>query len=491
MKKRLCFLLFILSVIGGSVQADIFPENDPRVQKVYGEHQAEMIWILNGAWTSCAKVLLEALSHVDEEGLWPEDYQPILDAINNQNIETPEDQRKADQLLTLAALNYISDMKGERLKPNSINRMIHVKEVVIDEAELLKKYISIQDQCAWIHNLAPSTTEYKYLKQTLAQYRQKQADGGWTQLPKGTKLEKGDSGPLVETLRAQLDAQRSMSSEGQGSDLFDENLEQVVKEYQSFHGLEVDGVVGPNTLATLNTPVEEWIRDIIVSMEEQRWLPSPLPNRYILVNIPGYYLRAVSHGETNFFMPIITGKEYTKTPVFNAKMTQVVFNPSWYVPNSIMGEILPKMQKSPSSYAGKGYYMSNGRIIQRPGNANALGKIKFYIENPYGIYLHGTPSAHLFDKATRAYSHGCIRVQDTYKLAQFVLNDPDKWTLSRVRDGASGTRTNKVSLPTPLPTFVTYSTVFEGENDQMHFVKDTYGFDAAIWKALEKTRRNY
>lgn len=491
MNRKLFILAFAFNVMISCAEALPDPAQDLRVQKVYDYIHDQHIWIKNGEWTACARTLLDALSHVDQEGLWKEDYQPFLKALESKSLESPEAQKAADQLLTLAALNYISDMKGERLKPHSVDSNIHVKDVVIDEAELLKSYVSLTDHCGWIHSLAPSTAEYQHLKQALAIYRQKQAEGGWPQLPQGTKLEKGDQGPLVETLKAQLVAQDSLSSDEQASDIFDEKLEETLKNYQTLHGLEVDGKVGPTTLAALNTSVEEKIKAIIVSMEEQRWLPSPLPSRYVLVNIPGFYLKAVSNGEPVFFMPIITGKEYRKTPVFNTKMIEVIFNPAWHVPASIIGEILPKMEKNPEAYARKGYYMSEGRLIQRPGNGNSLGKIKFMIENPYGVYLHGTPSVHLFEKAKRAFSHGCIRVEDPYKLAEFVLHDPEQWSVKHIRSEASGTKTKPVKLDSPLPTFITYSTVFEGENQKIHFVDDTYGFDKDIWKALEEAKRRY
>lgn len=490
MKKTLWLYVVFLNM--GLTFANALPDpiQEPRVMKVYSYLQNQLIWVKNGSWTPCAKTLMEALSHAEEEGLWSEDYMPFVKELQNQDLPSPEAQKRADQLLTLAALNYISDMKGERLKPHLIDKNIHIKDVMIDETALLKDYVTLSQQCSWIHGLAPTTPEYQHLKQLLALYRQKQAQGGWPQLPKGTKLEKGDKGSLIETLKAQLMAQDVLPSEGQGSDLFDEALEGALKNYQTLHGLEPDGKVGGATLTALNIPVEERIKSIIVSMEEQRWFPSPLPARFVQVNIPGFYLKAVVNGSPAFYMPIITGKEYRKTPIFNALMTEVIFNPAWHVPASIMGEILPKMERNPETYARKGYYMSEGRIIQRPGSANSLGKIKFEIDDPFGIYLHGTPSVNLFKKANRAFSHGCIRVEDPYKLAEFVLYNPEKWSLTQIRSDAEGTTTKPVKLDQALPTYITYFTVFEDENHKMHFVNDEYGLDKEIWKALENAKRN-
>ncbi len=491
MTNKLIFFTLLSSVFLNFAYALPDPAKDKRVQKVYEYLEGQLIWIKNGSWTSCGKALLEVLSRVEEEGLWSEDYAPLIEALHKADLNSPESQKKADELLTLAALNYISDMKGERLNPRSVNKHIYIKAVSIDEVELLKNYVSLFNQCGWIYGLSPSTPEYQKLKQLLALYRRKQGAGGWPQLPKGTKLKKGDKGPLVETLRVQLVAQEALSSEGQGSDVLDDSLEDALKNYQALHGLDQDGKVGEETLKALNIPVEQRIRSIIVSLEKHRWYPTPLPSRYLQVNIPGFYLKAVEKGFPAFYMPIITGKEYTKTPVFNSPLTEIIFNPSWHVPASIVKELLPKIRSNPQAYANKGYRVSDNGIVQSPGNSNALGKIRFTIDSPFSIYLHGTPQVNLFQKAKRALSHGCIRVENPQKLAEFVFQDHEKWSLDRIKAESSGTATKRVKLEQFLPVFITYFTVFEGENHKMHFVTDGYGQDKEVWLALEKAKRNF
>lgn len=267
MRRKLSLLALMFCLISKIAYALPNPAQDPRVQKVYEYLKDPLIWVREGKWTPCGEKLLDALSRVDQEGLWLEDYAPLLDALQKADFSSSEGQKRADQLLTLAALNYISDMKGERLNPKSVARTIHLQQVEIDEVDLLKEYVSLSNQCSWIHGLAPSSSEYQRLKQLLALYRQKKVLGGWLELPKGTKLERGEDGPLVETLRAQLIAQDALPSEGQGSDVFDEALENALKKYQELHGLESDGKVGPETLKALNMSVDDRIRSIIVSME--------------------------------------------------------------------------------------------------------------------------------------------------------------------------------------------------------------------------------
>jgi murein L,D-transpeptidase YcbB/YkuD len=492
MTKKICLLIMLGNLIIQFVHAQPNPNQDERVKKVYEHLQGQLIWVKNGTWTPCAKTLLGILSHVDKEGLWQENYTPILESLQKTDIGSQDGQKKADELLTLGALNYISDMKGTRLNLHAAVKDIYLNQKATDEVEELKNYLSLSSQCSWIHGLSPTTPEYQHLKLLLSSYRDKQTQGGWPRLPKGTKLQKGEQGPLVETLRAQLMAQDALPSQGQTSDVFDDSLEQTVKIYQELHGLEKDGKVGGATLAALNTPIEDRIRSIIVNLERQRWYPLPLPARYLQVNIPGFYLKAVNGGTPAFFMPIITGKEHTKTPVFNAPMTEIIFNPSWHVPASIARELLPKIQSNPGAYAAKGYHIdeSSGRITQNPGKANSLGKIRFTLDDPFSIYLHGTPNEKLFLKANRALSHGCIRVQDPVKLAAFVFDNQEKWPSARIHKEASGTTTKPVKLDQSLPVFVTYFTIFEDENHKIHFVADEYGQDKAVWKALEELKKS-
>lgn len=415
MIKKIYLFMILGFVITSSAFGVPHPQQDERVQRVYEYFQGQLLWIQHGALTPCAETLLATLSHVDQDGLWQEAYTPLVKAIKTTDLTSSEGQKRADELLTLGALNYISDMKGGRINPHAVAKNIHLTSRAIDAAEELIQYKSRHGQCGWIHELAPATPEYERLKALLATTRQKKG---------------------------------------------------------------------------LKASADKRIRSIIVNMERHRWYPSPLPARYIQVNIPGFYLKAVQGGEPAFFMPIIIGKEGTKTPVFNAYMKEVIFNPSWHVPASIARELRPKMASNPGAFARKGYRVTeSGRIVQSPGPSNALGKIRFTLDSPFAIYLHGTPQKSLFAKRKRALSHGCIRVKDPQKLAAFVLHNPDRWSSEQIKRAASGTRTSHVKLDMPVLVYITYFTVHEDENGKMQFADDLYGQDKAIWNALEKLKR--
>ena len=508
MKKKLIGLIFLGNLFLSTLCALPSARQDSRIQKVYEQFQDHLLWIENGQWTPCAETFFDVLARVEEEGLWPENYIPLREELISLDISSPETQKEADAAFTLLALTYISEMKGKRLDPHAVDKTIFEKPEPVDEVEILIKHFSPPHHCGWAATLTPDHEEYNHLKKLLAHYRQKKEEGGWPLLPTKAKLEKGDKGELIKILKTQLIAQEVLAADAGEGDTFDQAVEDAVKLYQELHALEPDGKVGEETLKALNTPIEERINSIIVSLERHRWLPSPLPPRYIQVNIPGFFLKAVGENET-FFMPIITGKEYRKTPVFDAPLTDIVFNPTWHVPTSIARDKLPKLKKNPHAFIGKGYrfYTFSGesisptsvnweqysgnyfpiKIVQNPGKSNALGKIRFTLENPLSIYMHGTPDSHLFRKAKRSLSSGCIRVENPTKLAEFVLNDPEKWPLEKIKQESSGSSTKKIKLKTSLPVFITYFTVFK-KDEHWHIVPDEYKQDRRILNALEKTK---
>ncbi len=490
---------------------------DKRLNQLYDKENPDRIWIVDGEWTPCAQRVLGQLRQVADDGLDPDDFLPLLDKLEGLNLDDSSDQKEADELLSVAALDYISDMKGERLYPRKIDRQLYYRPVDIDEVSILKDNMASDGRsCNWVTQLEPQRADYKELKGLLAEYRNLKEMGYWPTLPKGTKLKAGDSGPKVQTLRELLTTQGYLSpSQGQG-DTFDSTVEAAVKEYQRLHGLEPDGAIGPMTAKSMSTSLDERIKRVIVSMERQRWLPENMGDRYIQVNIPAYELKAVENDQVQFTMPVITGRHYRETPNYSREMTGVRFNPSWHVPYSIaVADKLPKLKRNSGAFSGRGYryYDSYGNrvdpgsidwgsyssgnfpftIKQSPGAGNALGKIRFTLENKNGlaIFLHGTPSKHLWEKAKRSFSSGCIRVKDPHRLAEFVFNNPDEWPRDRIDSEASGYNTNNVSLPQPLKTQMTYFTIWVDEAGKTHFVEDVYGQDKQIWNALQEHKRKY
>lgn len=281
----------------------------------------------------------------------------------------------------------------------------------------------------------------------------------------------------------------------------------AVKRFQNRHGLEVDGVVGPQTLSMLNTSHDDQKDRIILAMERWRWLPKNLGHRYIIVNIPHFQLTAYEKDKKVLEMKIIVGRQYRKTPTFFSEVYEIRFNPAWHVPQGIFRkDKLPKILEDPSYVTRKGFKVYDAftgtprdpysvdweqddiRLVQPPGNQNALGKIRFTLKTTNDVYLHGTPDHQLFNKTQRAFSSGCIRVEDPVKLATYMFNDDDAWSSEKISQETSKTTTRNVPLKSAVPLYVLYMTVWVDDKGTPYFLNDLYGRDRALIRDLKKNR---
>jgi L,D-transpeptidase YcbB len=248
-------------------------------------------------------------------------------------------------------------------------------------------------------------------------------------------------------------------------------------------------VVGKATLAELNQRPEDHVRQIEVNLERWRWLPHDLGRRYVLVNIAAFRLEAVEDGRLALPMRVIVGKPYTRTPMFSSEMNAVILNPSWYVPRSIaVNELLPKARKDPSYLARENYeILPGGRIRQRPGPQNALGRIKFVFPSRFDVYLHDTPARTLFSRTVRTFSHGCIRIEKPLELAVWVLRDDPRWNEASILAGIAAGRERSVPLPQkdPVRVHVAYWTAWVGDDETLRLGPDVYRRDAEVARLLQ------
>lgn len=497
----------------------MLPEKERQLVRLYVGNTYHPIWIeeKEWRWKPYLKAALQKLERAEEEALHPNDYQKIL-FLFEKEIDVPKDLNKAlelDVLISKVMLDFIDDLAGERLTPMNISKLLYIKNEHVDAGEILLEGLSSDHPIDWLTHLTFQQNEYQHLKILLKKYRRLQKEGGWpTHLAlegKKKKLEKGASGENILLLRQQLFIQGDLK-DSEPSPLFDETVESALKQFQRRHALEEDGIVGPATLKVLNTPVEERIKQIIVSMERWRWLPRKPAKRYLLVNISGFFLKAYEDGKKVLEMPVITGRAYRKTPVFTSAIYSIRFNPSWHVPTRIaVKDKLPLIRRNPSYLSQKGYsiYDSNGtrlnitdvdwntvggssfpyRLVQSPGSHNALGKIRFSIKSPFDVYLHDTPDKHLFKKAHRDLSSGCIRVKEPVKLAHFIFNQA-AWTEEKISQKMSGTKTENVDLSETIPVYITYFTAWQGDDGLDYFMNDHYKQDDLIWQALQFRTRD-
>jgi murein L,D-transpeptidase YcbB/YkuD len=467
--------------------------------------------------------LIKTIHEADFRGLKPSDYhlskiEVILkEARKNQNegkALVPGILIDLDLLLTDAFLIYSSHLLAGCINPETIYPEWSggsCREA--DLTKLLQTALDSNQIEETLKNLLPTQPEYIRLRQALARYRDIAAKGGWRIVPDGLKMQKGHRGVRVVKLRERLIAEESPDQElHNSSDLFDDDLEQTVREFQKRYGLKVDGIVGPQTLAALNVPVNERVRQIELNMERWRWLPQNFSQRYILVNIANFELDVFENGKTVMTMRVVVGKRYRRTPVFSGKMTYLVLSPYWYIPRSIaVQDILPMVHKDPDYLIKQNIKVFQGwgaetkefssktidwtkitdenfnyRFRQEPGPNNSLGRVKFIFPNKFNVYLHDTPHRELFAKSVRTFSSGCIRVEKPIELAEYLLRDSHEWTREDILAAIDKGIEKTVWLPEPIEVHLLYWTAWANEDGSIQFRNDIYGRDKLLDDALRK-----
>jgi L,D-transpeptidase YcbB len=491
--------------------------------KFYMMRHFEPAWTTQGKPTAQTLMFLNALNMAEQDGLRPEIYhlgtiREMLEAL--KEIETISSEpdifllADLDLLLTDAFLTYGSHLLAGQVNPETFDPQWIANRRGADMAAFLQDSLNsgnIQDS---LRTLCPKHEGYIRLHETFNQYRLLLENGvKWPLVAFGPKMQIGDCHDRVAMLRARLAAEPSpqpglLTGE---TELFDENLKIAVIDFQIRHGLDVDGVVGPATLAALNTSLEEKVERIRLNLERWRWMPEDLGFRNVQVNIADFQLKVVEQEQTILEMKIIAGKDYRQTPVFSDKISYMVLNPSWYVPQSIaVKDKLPLIKKNPgyltqqkirvySSWkAGANeinpYHIDWGKVTpsnfyyrlrQNPGPNNALGRIKFMFPNRFNVYLHDTPTRELFNKTSRTFSSGCIRIQYPEELALYLLKDDPRWNQEKLRKTLNTMKEQSIRLPSPVPVHLLYWTVFVDKDGVVQFRNDIYGRDAQLAKALE------
>jgi murein L,D-transpeptidase YcbB/YkuD len=380
-----------------------------------------------------------------------------------------------------------------------------------DLAQILEQALAAGQVGAALTNLKPSGHDYERLREAYVRYRDLTLSGGWPLVPGGPKLQREDRGARVRALRTRLAATGDLDQQQvQEADMFDEGVEQGLRRFQWRHGLVVDGVTGPETLAALNLPAEDRAWQIALNMERWRWQPADLGPRHILVNVANFALEVVEEDRVLLSLRTVVGKPYRRTPVFSAKMTYLVFSPFWHVPPGIARrDILPRIHKDAAYLSRERIRAFLGwgseavevdtasvdwnqieprslpyRFRQEPGPSNPLGGVKFMFPNRFNVYLHDTPSKELFDEVARTFSSGCIRVENAAELASYLLRRDSSWTPERIHNAMSAGREKTVSLPEPIAVHLRYWTTWVDRDGAVHFRDDVYQRDKMLEEAL-------
>jgi L,D-transpeptidase YcbB len=477
----------------------------------YVRRQFQLAW----ANPSAIADLFRAIRESEADGFDPRDYhlaalERLQRGVEADPSPTPSMLANFDILLTDALIRLVYHLMFGKVDPERLDSSWNMSREIIgyDPALVIQQALDSASLYQAIEQAKPQHPFYTGLKAALATYRTMKAAGGWPQIPPGPPLKLGMTDDRVPTLRRRLSLTGDLPPRAvDHSRTLDKPLTEALQAFQQRHGLATDGALGRETLAALNVPIETRIQQILVNLERARWVVHGLERTFIVVNVAGYRSFYVKDGRMLWQGRAQVGRPYRQTPTFRAEMTYLVFNPTWTVPPTILAQdYLPFLKHDPGYVQRKGLKVIDrtGRGIdpsqvdwsryavgyspymlrQDPGPQNALGRVKFIFPNDQAVFLHDTPNQKLFDRTERAFSSGCIRVENALELARLLLDDEVQWNRKAIDKVIGAGKTRMVSLQTPVPVLLLYWTAWIGPDGQVNFGHDLYERDKFVQKGL-------
>jgi murein L,D-transpeptidase YcbB/YkuD len=456
-----------------------------QVDAFYSGRNYVPIWITDGKANALAKAAIAYLGHVDADGLDPADYT----VPNFASITDPAALANAEIQLTTSVLTYAHHAAVGRVHWSRVSADIEFNEKAPEPADVLAGIIGASDVAAVLDAYEPQTPGYKALKAKYAEIRAGKLDKQADKIDSGPVLKTGMQDDRVPALRERLNVL------GDGGTTYDKPLADAVKKFQQQHQLAATGTLTVATVDTLNGKTPDHASDIILAnLERWRWMPHHLPDTYVMVNLPDFTLRVMHDNQQVWTTRIVIGKPDKPTPLMTAEMKYITINPTWNVPPSIINnEYLPALAQDPTVLDRMGLKIDHNRdgsvhIWQPPGDKNALGRIRFNFPNKFLVYQHDTPDKYMFAYDKRAFSHGCMRVQNPPHYAEVLLS------LVRPNDGYSEERIKKmiaegsetdIQFPNYVQVDLTYQTAFVDDDGKLQFRDDVYGRDKALIALLK------
>lgn len=503
-----------------------FQNRGEDMESLYKMADYRLLWLGNDHSEKNIADVLHLVANASVHGLNPINYdtetlrQKLMQALSLEP-DFYKELALYDTALSISLLRFAHDLHYGRVNPQGINFKLKLREKKLTDLALLIKDNLEDGTLLQLPELVePKFKQYRKLKAALAIYRQLAGKYPLFELTINKPVRPGDHHPKIAELRRFLIVVGDLppektDSNSDKSHVYTGKIVAGVKKFQHRHGLTADGVIGKGTVAALSVPLKERVTQIELAMERLRWLPELIVGASIIVNIPAFQLwafddlRGVNADIVN--MKVVVGNALkNQTPVLMAEMRFIDFMPYWNIPYSITKkEILPKLIQNTNYLAAENMELVSSfgnevlavpftetsiaqlkqgtlKVRQRPGLKNALGRVKFIFPNEDDVYLHDTPANSLFSKSRRDFSHGCVRVEDPEKLADFVLKNQEGWTKQAVEQAMKTPKTQRVILKKPIPVLFFYTTSFFDQNDNLVFYPDIYGHDAVLLGALKK-----
>lgn len=464
-----------------------------------------------GLWTGVSgrdrerrNALLAAFANAGDHGLPAAQYDPNTLMARLQAASTPAEKGAMEIELSSLFLSYARDVQTGILTPSRVVSEIK-REIPLRSRLGYLQTFAASNPAAYLSSLPPSSPEYARLLREKLRLERLLAQGGWGETVSGGTLEPGASGARVVALRDRLVAMGFLARSA--TQTYDASIQSAVQQFQAAHGLTADGVAGPGTLEELNVPIAGRLQQVIVAMERERWMNRPRGERHVWVNLTDFTAAIMDNDAVTFSTRSVIGAldSDRQSPEFSDVMEFMVINPSWYVPRSIIvNEYLPALQSNRNAVSHIEITDRNGRVVNRsnvnfsqynertfpfamrqpPSRGNALGLVKFMFPNQYNIYLHDTPAKSLFGREVRAFSHGCIRLNDPFDFAYALLAVQESDPVGFFNGILDTGRERRVNLDEPVPVHIGYRTAFTHTTGQLNFRRDIYGRDGRIWNAL-------
>ncbi|MGE0565055.1 MAG: murein L,D-transpeptidase [Pseudolabrys sp.] len=473
------------------------------VEAFYKARDFAPLWLTDGAANAKAKAAIDYLAHADRDGLDPAEYPTPDFAAASDAAALAEAELK----LTAAAMRYAHHALNGRVHYSRIANDISFPHDTDDAPDVLRKLADNADTAKTLDGFQPQHRYYQALKKALADARagkfEKKDEAEKkpvVRISGGKVMKLGMKDDRVVALRKRLSITANADS-----NVYDNDVQEAVTKFQKEAQIGVDGNVGPNTLAALNgddtaaPKIGDPVDLIIANMDRWRWYERDLGDIHVIVNIPDFRLTLYKSDKVYWTTKIVVGKPSQATPLISADMKFITVNPTWNVPPSIIeNEYLPALQQDPNALERIGLKIEQAadgtvRIWQPPGAANALGRIRFNFPNKYLVYQHDTPDKHLFAKQRRAFSHGCMRVENPLKYGEMLLSlvlPQEKYTEARLASMFGGSEIN-INFPESkhIRVHLTYQSAFVDDEGKLQLREDVYGRDARMLGFLKGSER--